>query len=142
MSICWYIAYPYTRILIYWVVIMWLVYPLSHNLTSSIILTSSCSSRRSCLSNWHTSITISIILSPPSLSLTLKILLTSRLFIRGTVSSSLIYCHLSLMPPSVVSIYCTALITLIFSISKVIPSYFCYIKKGLIYIIIAALSGR
>ena len=34
------------------------------------------------------------------------------------------------------------LITLIISISKVMPSYSCYIKKGLVYIIIAAFFGR
>src|SRR6266700_1365578 len=117
-------------------------YPSSHDLTGSIISTSSCSSRRSRLSNWHTSITISIILSPPSLSLTLKILLLSKLFIKGIVSSYLIYCHPSLMPPSIASIYHTILIILILSISKVIPSYSHYIKKGLIYIIITALSSR
>ena len=48
------------------------------------------------------------------------------------------------MPPikSSASGYYNKLITLIISINKVMPSYSCYIKKGLVYIIIAALSGR
>ena len=121
---------------------MWLGYPLSHNLTGSIILTSSCSSRRSCLSNWHTSITRSITLSPPSLSLTLKILPVSRLSIRGIVPSYLIYYYPSLIPPSVASMRYTALIIFILSISEVILSCSCYIKKGLVCITIVALSGR
>ena len=106
------------------------------------MLTSSCSSYRSCLSNWHTYITKSITLSSPSLSLSLKILPISRLSIRGTVFSYLICCHPSLMPPSIASIYCVTLITLILFISKVMPSCSCYVKKGLIYITIAALSSR
>ena len=46
------------------------------------------------------------------------------------------------MPPSVASIYCATLVALILSISKVMPSYSYYIKKGLVYIIIAAPSSR
>ncbi len=114
---------------------------MSHNSTGSIVLTSSYSSCRSCLSNWHTSIIISITLSPPSLSLTLKILLASRLFIRGIVSSYLIYYHPSLMPPFIAFIYYTTLITLILSINKVILFYSYYIKKGLVYIIIISPSS-
>src|SRR6266700_466979 len=54
-------------------------YPSSHDLTSSIVSTSSCSSRRSRLSNWHTSITRSVttttqptgtLTTPPSILLT------------------------------------------------------------------------
>ena len=134
-------AYSRTCVLMYWVAIMWLGYPLSHNLTNSIILTSSCSSYRSRLSNWHTSIIKSVTLSPPSLSLTLKILPAFRLFIRGAVSSCLIYCSLSLIPPLLASIYYAVLIALILSISKVIFFYSYYIKKGLVYIIIMALSS-
>ena len=106
------------------------------------MLTSFCNSCRSYFSNWYISIIRSIILSPPSLFLTLKIFLASRLFIRGVVFSYLIYYCLSLMPPSVASVYCTALVALILSISKVMPSCSCYIKKGLVYITITALSGR
>ena len=84
---------------------------------------------------------MSIILSPPSLFLTLKIPLFSRLFIRGIISSYLIYYYPSLMPPSIASICYTILITFILSINKIMPSYFYYIKKGLIYIIIMALSN-
>ena len=121
---------------------MWLAYPSSHNLTGSIILTSSCSSRRSHLSNWHTIITISITLSPPSLSLTLKILSASKSSTRGIVSSYLIYCHSSLIPPSIASVCYAVLITLILSINKVMPSYSYYIKKGLVCITIISLSSR
>ena len=48
------------------------------------------------------------------------------------------------MPPvrSTASIYYAALITLILSISKVMPSYSYCVKKGLIYIIIMALSNH
>ena len=129
-----YVAYLCTE---FW--ITWLAYPLSYNSTSSIILTSSCKSR---LSNWYTYITRSVTLSPPSLALSLKILPISRLSIKGIVSSYLICCHPSLMPPSIASIYHAILVTLILSINKVMPSYFYYIKKGLIYIIIAAPSSR
>ena len=102
------------------------------------MLTSSYNSCTSRLSNWHTSITKSVTLSPPSLSLTLKILLFSRLFVRGVVFFYLIYCYPSLMPPSVASAYYTILIAFILSIGEVMPSYSCYIKKGLVYIIIAS----
>ena len=48
------------------------------------------------------------------------------------------------MPPirSSTSRHYNKLITLIISISKVMPSYSYYIKKGLVYIIIIAPSGR
>ena len=128
-------------ILMFWVVTMWLAYPLSHNLTSSIMLTSSCSSRRSCFSNWHTRPTRSVILSPPSLALFLKILPISRLSIRGIVSSGPICFSLSLMPPLLASVCHAVLVTLILFISEVMPSCSCYIKKGLVYIIIVALSS-
>ena len=85
---------------------------------------------------------MSIILSPSSLFLTLKILLASRSSIKGIVSSYLIYYYPSLIPPSIASVCYTVLIALIFSISKVIPSCSHYIKKGLVYIAIASPSGR
>ena len=134
-------AYPRTRVLTYWVAITWLGYPSSHDLTGPIILISSCSSHRSRLINWHTYITISITLFLPSSALSLKILPISRLSIRGIVSSDLIYYSPSLIPPSLTSIHCAILIALILSINKVMPSCFYYVKKGLIYIIIAALSS-
>ena len=46
------------------------------------------------------------------------------------------------MPPSVASIYCVVLVALILSIGEVMPFCSYYIKKGLVYVIIAALSGR
>ena len=148
-------VYKSPRVLIYWVeyisswlpptysrtelVITWLTYPSSYDLTSSIILTSSCNSCRSYLNNWYTCITRSVTLSPPSLALSLKILSIFRLFTKGVVSFDLICCYLSLMPPSVTSICHTALIALILSIGKVMPSCSCCIKKGLVYIAIISL---
>ena len=46
------------------------------------------------------------------------------------------------MPPSIASLRRAILVTLILLINKVMPSCSCYIKKGLVYIMIAALSGR
>ena len=46
------------------------------------------------------------------------------------------------MPPFIASIRRIILITLILLVSKVIPSYSYYIKKGLVYITITAPSGR
>ena len=120
---------------------MWLAYPLSHNLTGSIILTSFYNSYRSYFIIWHTYITKSVTLFPPFLALSSKILPISRSSTKGIVSFYLICCYLSLMPPFIASIYYTILITLILSISKVIPSYSYYIKKGLMYITIIALFG-
>ena len=131
-----------SHVLAYRVAITWLGYPSSHDLTGSIVSISSYSSRRSRLSNWHTSITRSVILSPPSLSLTLKISSFSRLSIRGIISSYLICCRPSLMPPSIASACYTTLITFILSISKVMPSYSHYVKKRLVYIIITSLFSH
>ena len=58
------------------------------------------------------------------------------------MSSDLIYCYPSLMPPSIATIYYAILVALILSIGEVIPSYSCYVKKGLVYIVIMALSGH
>ncbi len=85
---------------------------------------------------------MSIILSPPSLFLTLKILSASRSSIRGIMFFYLIYYYPSLIPPSVASIHRVILIALILSISKVMPSCSYYIKKGLVYIAIVALSSH
>ena len=117
---------------------MWLAYPLSYNLTGSIILTSS---YKSYLNNRHIFTTKSITLFLSSLDLSLKIPPFFRSFTRGVVSSNLICCHPFLMPPSIASVRHAALITLILSINKVILSCSCYIKRGLVYIIITALSS-
>ena len=144
MLVCWYISILYTYIFMYlctefW--ITWLAYPSSHDLTGFIVLTSSYSSCRSCLTNWYISIIVAVILFPPSLALSLKILSIFRLSIRGIVSFYLICCHPSLMPPSIASIYHATLVALILSINKVMPSCSYYIKKGLVYITIIALSS-
>ena len=83
-----------------------------------------------------------IILSPPSLALSLKILPISKLSIRGTVSSYLICYYLSLMPLFIASVYYTALIAFILSVSVVMPSCSCCVEKGLVYITIMALPSR
>jgi len=123
--------------------ITWLAYPSSYNLTGFIILTSSYSSHRSYLSNWHIYITKSIILSPSFLVLSVKILPISKLSIRNIVSFNLIYCHPFLIPfiRSFAFTRYITLIALIPSIGEIIPSYSCYIKKGLVYINVAALSN-
>ncbi len=131
------LMYLYTK---FW--ITWFAYPSSYDLTGFIVSTSSYSSYISCLSNWHTCITRSIILSPPSLALSLKIFPISRLSIRGIVFSCLTCHYPSLTPPSIAFICYTILITLILSINEVIPSCFCYIKKGLVCVAITALSSR
>ena len=46
------------------------------------------------------------------------------------------------MPPSIASIRCAALIAFILSIGEVMPSCSCCIKKGLVYVIIMALSSH
>ena len=84
---------------------------------------------------------MSVTLSPPSLALSSKILPISRLSIRGIVSSNLICYSLSLMPPSLASIYYAALIAFIFSIGEIMPFCSYYVKKGLVCVIIAALSS-
>ena len=58
------------------------------------------------------------------------------------MSSYLIYCHPSLIPPSIASIYYTALIAFILSINKVMPSYSYCVKKGLVCIANTALSSH
>src|SRR6266700_4453360 len=58
------------------------------------------------------------------------------------MSFNLICCYPSLMPPSVASMHYTTLIALILSINKVMPSCSYYIKKGLVYITIAALFSH
>ena len=53
---------------------------------------------------------------------------------------------MSLIPPvrslaSKYSAYYFKLVAIIFSLSEIIPTYSCYIEKGLVYIIIIALSS-
>ena len=107
--------------------------------TGSTASTSSCSSRRT---PWHINNTRSIILSPLSLTSSLKILPISRLSTRGIVFSSLICYPLLLMPPSIAFIRRAVLVALILLVSKVIPSCSYYIKKGLICVIITAPSSH
>ena len=119
-------------------------FPLSCAHTLAVPYKSSTCSHRSLASssNRDTSPIRSITLFPLSPSSTLKTSYISKSSTKGIVSSNSICCYPFLIPPSIASMCCTALVTLILSISKVIPSYSCYIKKGLVYIIIAALFGR
>ena len=84
-----------------------------------------------------------ITLSPSLLSLSLKISYISKSLIRGVVLSHLIWFLLLLMPPvrSSASRHYNKLILLILSISKVMPSCSCCIKKGLLYITITSPSS-
>ena len=98
----------------------------------------------SVVSSHDTSFIKSVILSPSFLSLSLKISYISKSLIRGIVLFCLIQYLLLFMPPirSTASRRYNKLILLILSISKVMPSCSCYIKKGLLYIIIASPSSR
>ena len=97
----------------------------------------------SILSSHNTSSIRSVTLSPSLLSLSLKISYISKSLIRGIVLSYLIWYLLLIMPP----IRSTAfrrhnkLMLLILFISKVMPSCSCYIKKGLLYVVIASPSS-
>ena len=100
------------------------------------------SSRKSYFSNWYTYITRPITLSPPFLALSLKILPISRLSTRGIVFFNPIYYYPFLIPLSLASMYYAVIITLILSISNIMPSCSYYIKKGLVYIMIIALFSH
>ncbi len=96
------------------------------------------------LSNCDTPLIRSIILPPSSLFLSLKISYISKSFTRGIISSSLTQCPILLIPPirSSASLCRSKLVSLILSIGKVISLCSCYIKKGLVYIMIAAPSSH
>ena len=98
----------------------------------------------SVISSHNTSPIKFITLSPSLLSSSLKISYISKSLIRGIVSSYLIQYLLLLMPPvrSTAFRHHNKLMLLILSISKVMPSYSYYIKKGLLYIMIASSSSR
>ena len=93
----------------------------------------------SIIGSYNTSPIRFITLSPSLLSSSLKISYISKLLIRGVVPFYLIQCLL-LMPPirSTASGHHNKLILLILSISKVMLSCFYYIKKGLLYVVIAS----
>ena len=95
------------------------------------------------ISSYNTSPIRFITLSPSFLSLSLKISYISKLLIRGIVLSYLIWYLLLFIPlaRSTASRRYNKLILLILSVSKVIPSCSCYIKKGLLYIIIMSPSS-
>ena len=97
----------------------------------------------SVISSHNTSFIRFIILSPSLLSLSLKISYISKSLIRGVVSSYLIWFLLLLMPPvrSAAFRCCNRLMLLILSVSKVMLSCSCCIKKGLLYIVIASPFG-
>jgi hypothetical protein len=125
---------------------MWLSYPSSHNSTGSIPLTSLL---RSCLNSLvtnTTSISKSVILAPSSSALFLKILSISKSLIRGVLCPNSIYWLLFLIPLIRSLVFkCLAchfkLIVVILSLGEIMPSYSCYTEKGLVYIIIVALSS-
>ena len=87
-------------------------------------------------------INLSIILASSSLSLSLKISYISKSLIRGIVSPNLI-CWLSLflMPLLLASIKHAQVVVIILLLGEIMPSYSCYIKKGLICVVIIALTS-
>jgi hypothetical protein len=125
----------------------WLGYPLSYSSTGSIPLTSLL---RPCLNSLvinTTSISRSVTLTPFSLALSLKILSISKSLIRGVLCPNLTYWLLFLMPPirSLIFKYLarrSKLVAVIFLFSEIMPSCSCYMEKGLVYIVIAALFSR
>ena len=131
----------------YYILLMWLSYPLSYSFIGfisfiSYILILTC--LKSCL-NTYTILFIRSIISVFSfLFLFLKNSI-SKLLIRGVLYPILIWwLLLFLMPPirSIVS-KCRACIgAVILLLGEIMPSCSCYIEKKLVYIIIVALSGR
>ena len=132
---------------------MWLAYPSSHSLTSSIKSATSYSSSTNLVKPRNNSSTIystcvstaSVILSPLSSSSSLKILLISKSFIRDVVFSSLIWCPLFLIMPPVrlsASDYYNRLVTIILLLSEIMPLCSHCVEKKLVCVAIAAFTGR
>ena len=92
----------------------------------------------SIISSYNTSPIRSIILSPSLLFLSLKISYISKSLIKGVILSCLIWYLLLFIHPVRFTAFrrYNKLILLIFSINKIMLSYSCYIKKGLLYIVI------
>jgi len=135
-------------------ILSFLLYNLSYysslySLIGSIIAyTISTNSLSSALSSCNTYLIKSITLAPSSLSSSLKTSIISKLLIKDTVLPSLFasICIKWLIIPLQQSLpqaqRRVCVVAIILSLSKVIPSYSYYIKKGLVYIAIAAPSSR
>ena len=95
-------------------------------------------------SNHNTNNTRSVTLAPFFLVLSLKICFILKSLIRGMLLFKLIWWLISLIPPIRLSVFKRyALLAISISLNKEIMSLCsCYIKKGLVYIIIIDFSGR
>jgi hypothetical protein len=115
---------------------MWLIYPLSHSSTGSIPLTNLLRSRLNSLITNTTSIFRFITLAFSFPALSLKILSISKFSIKGVLYPNLIYqlLFLILFIKFTASKHYTLLTILISLNGEIISSYFCYAKKGLVYI--------
>ena len=115
----------------------WLSYPSSYSSTSSIESTTFWISS---LSNHNTNNIKSVTLTPSSLVLFLKVQSILKSIIRGILLSELFYWPISLMPPvrSSASKYRSKLVSLILSLSEIMPSCSYCVEKRLSYIIILA----
>ena len=139
--ICWYVACSHVPTFLYIKLTIWLNYPSSHGFTSFI---ESTTSRISSFSNYNTDNTKSVTLAPSLLVLSLKVQFILKSKIRGILLSELIWQLISLIPPirslaSKRATYYFKLMAVILLLGEIIPTYFYYMEKGLVYIIIIAL---
>jgi len=104
-------------------------------------------SSSSALSSCDTYLIRSVTLTSSSLSLSLKTSIISRLLIKGAVLPSLfisVYAKWLIIPPirSILStIYYARTVALVLLLGEVILLCSCCAKKGLVYVVIAALSS-
>jgi len=145
----WYIMFPmfshsHILSLVMWP-IMWLTYPLFHNSIGSIL---SCYASHTALVSSDSKSTSplmrSITPSPLFLSLSSKTSCISKSSIRGVVFLVSIWWSSSLiMPPirSSASDQCNRLVTVIFSLSEVMPSCSHCEEKKLVYVAIVVFTG-
>jgi len=113
-----------------------------------VVRTTSTNSLSSALSSCNTYLIRSIILTSSSSSLSLKTSIISKLLIKGAVLPSLfafVYTKWLIIPPqrSLPQAQRRArVIAVILSLGEIIPLYFRCIKKGLVYVAIAAPSSH
>ena len=120
-----------------------MTYPSSHGLTgSNACHTTSYSSSVSNHSISTSPLIKSVIPIPSFSSSPLKISLISKLLIQGIVFSNLIYSFLSLIPPLLASVKHTYIVSVILSLSEIMPSCSRCIKKGFTYVVIASPFSR
>ena len=98
----------------------------------------------SSLSNYNTNNTRFVILAPFSLALFLKVQSTLKFVIRGILLSKLFWwlIFLILFIRSLVFKRRAYIVAMILLFNKIMPTCFCYMLKGLVYIIIIASLSR